>query len=76
MKHSRIIEIPDRELNEKLIPSNDNDKPKPLSMDSEQSGVLQDNHYNPKVEGLPVWQMALLFFCVMAIGFYVFRLAT
>jgi hypothetical protein len=72
----QITRIPHALLNAGLTPANDNYESTILSMDScEQRRVLNESHYNPKVERVPLWHAALILFCITAVAFYVFRLA-
>ena len=46
MKHSQIVEIPDQELNDKLIPANDNYRQTPQGVDSfEEGSVLSQRDF-------------------------------
>jgi type VI protein secretion system component VasF len=41
----------------------------------ETGSVLKEGDYNQKVKGLPVWHMALILCCVLAVLFFVLTLA-
>ena len=70
----RITRIPDALLKAELTPANDNYKSTILGMElSEERNLLNESHYNPKIEGLPVWQMAIIFLCIIALAFFLFR---
>jgi hypothetical protein len=69
MPLSQITKIPDALGIAELTPANDNSKSTILSMDSSEEGsLLNESHYNPKVEGVPLWQAALILFCISAVA--------
>jgi len=41
----------------------------------EPGSVLKKSDYNGNVKGLPVWQLALLVWCICAVAFFVLKLA-
>jgi hypothetical protein len=51
MKHSQIVEIPDQELNDKLIPANDNYQQTSQSVESfEEGSILSQRDYTQPIK--------------------------
>jgi hypothetical protein len=69
MKHSRIIQIPDAALNEKLIPANDNYKPTSLSMENFEAGsILSQRDYTKPSRRNQIGLIVSAAVCVLVIA--------
>jgi hypothetical protein len=71
MKHSRIIEIPDEALNEKLIPANDNYQLTSQNMETYEAGsVLAHRDYaRPRKRN----KIGLIVVCVIALAMFILK---
>jgi hypothetical protein len=70
---SRIIEIPDVSLNEKLIPANDNCEPSALSIENLKAGSILAPRDYTKPDRSPLVTIALL--CLVVLAAVIARLA-
>lgn len=75
MKHSRIVEIPDALLNEKLIPANDNYQLTSKSMKSYEAGSILSRDYTKPSKREQMGLILTIAFCAVALAVFVFGLA-